>query len=321
MSSSYPYVLSIIIPVYGVEDYIEACITSLLPQLSSEVECIIVDDGCKDRSIEILEAYLATHSSQANIRIIHQENQGLSMARNNGYAVAKGQYIAYLDSDDYVEPHFLARILEVIRQAPEVELIHFNALMENKQYGTKLLVLAEQTGLVYADTDYLKRVFLKNYWYTWLRVYNRKLLKDFQFPPNHFYEDMLSIPFLYRKGLIIYEIAEPLFRYRYRADSITNGEIKPEHIKSLEYGLSLYRDKLENPYFQILYEHLILALFERNLKLGFAIYSKFLYRIHHDLDYLQDKLQHLNREKRLMLQYPKLFYWYKNWLSSRRSIF
>ena len=161
MSSSYPYVLSIIIPVYGVEDYIEACITSLLSQLSSEVECIIVDDGCKDRSIEILEAYLATHSSQANICIIHQENQGLSMARNNGYAVAKGQYIAYLDSDDYVEPHFVARILEVIRQAPEVELIHFNALMENKQYGTKPLVLAEQTGLVYADTDYLKRVFLK----------------------------------------------------------------------------------------------------------------------------------------------------------------
>ena len=102
MSSSHPYVLSIIIPVYGVENYIEACIASLLPQLGAEVECIVVNDGCKDRSMEVLQAYLDNHPYDAHIRILNQENQGLSMARNNGYKIAQGSYIAFLDSDDYV---------------------------------------------------------------------------------------------------------------------------------------------------------------------------------------------------------------------------
>ncbi|QFS18184.1 glycosyltransferase [Acinetobacter indicus] len=318
MSASHPYVLSIIIPVYGVEDYIEACIASLLPQLKDNVECVVVDDGCKDRSIEILRAYLAEHEYLGNIRIISQENQGLSMARNNGYAVSQGQYITFLDSDDFVASDYIAKILTAIKQEPEAELIHFNAEMEDSSYTLRPLVLAPQTGKVLTDADYLKNMFHRNKWYAWLRVYKRELLENFSFPKGYLYEDMLSIPFLYREGMLIYELAEPLLTYRYRPSSITNCQVNPKQLSSLEYGVSLYREQRDAAHFQEVYIHLIMGLFENYLKLGFQNYMQFLQRMLQDLYYLNDKVQHIHWKKRLMLQRPKLFYWYKNWLGLRR---
>ena len=318
MSASHPYVLSIIIPVYGVEDYIEACIASLLPQLNDKVECIVVDDGCLDRSIEILKTYLAEHPHQGDVRIVSQVNQGLSMARNNGYALAQGQYIAYLDSDDFVAPDYIARVLTAVEQAPDADLIHFNAQMEDCTYSLRPLVLAETTGRVTVDTAYLKSMFHRNKWYAWLRIYKRELLQNFQFPKGYLYEDMLSIPFLYREGMVIYELAEPLLTYRYRPSSITNCQVNLKQLNSLEYGVSLYRAQRDCAHFQEVYIHLIMGLFESYLKLGFRNYAQFLQRMLQDLYYLHDKVQHIHWKKRLMLQQPKFFYWYKNWLGLRR---
>ncbi|WP_180105263.1 glycosyltransferase family A protein [Acinetobacter sp. YH12108] len=317
MSSSHPYVLSIIIPVYGVENYIEACIASLLPQLGAEVECIVVNDGCKDRSMEVLQAYLDNHPYDAHIRILNQENQGLSMARNNGYKIAQGSYIAFLDSDDYVEPNFVARILQAIEQEPGIDLIHFNAHMETRLQKIKPLILVDKTSLIKADSQYLQHIFHKNKWYAWLRVYKTEILLDFQFPKGYLYEDMLSIPFLYREGMTILEIAEPLLTYRYRPTSITNCQINMKQLNSLEYGVQLYRQQRDLAHFQEVYLHLILGLFESYLKLGFKAYAAFIQRILNDLPYLYDKLQELHWKKRLMLRCPKLFYWWKNWLGFR----
>lgn len=317
MSLNRPYVLSIIIPVYGVEDYIEECIASLLPQLNSEVECIVVNDGCKDRSMEVLQAYLNTHPHEAHIQILNQENQGLSMARNNGYKVAQGNYIAFLDSDDYVEPNFVARILQAIEEEPEADLIHFNAYMETKSLTIKPLILADQTGLVQVDSPYLQHLFHKNKWYAWLRVYKTEILLDFQFPKGYLYEDMLSIPFLYREGINIFEIPEPLLIYRYRSSSITNCQVNMKQLSSLEYGVQLYRHQRDLAHFQEVYLHLILGLFESYLKMDFKAYAAFIQRSLNDLSYLDDKLQELHWKKRLMLTCPKLFYWWKNWLGFR----
>lgn len=317
MSLNNPYVLSIIIPVYGVEDYIEACIASLLPQLNAEVECIVVNDGCKDRSMEVLQTYLDTHPHNAHIRILNQENQGLSMARNNGYCIANGHYIAFLDSDDYVETNFVTRILQAIEQVPEAEMIHFNAYMETKLYEMKPLILADQTVLVKTDKKYLSQMFYKNKWYAWLRVYKKEILSEFQFPKDYLFEDMLSIPFLYREGMTIFEIAEPLLTYRYRPSSITNCQVNMKQLNSLEYGVQLYRQQRDLAHFQEVYVHLILGLFESYLKMSFKAYAAFNQRMLGDISYLYDKLKKLHWKKRLMLQCPKLFYWWKNWLGFR----
>lgn len=93
--------ISVIIPVYNVEKYIEQCINSLLNQTLKDCEFIFVNDGSKDSSKEIIEKYKALDD---RIILINQENQGVSIARNNGLKVAKGEYLGFVDADDYIEP-------------------------------------------------------------------------------------------------------------------------------------------------------------------------------------------------------------------------
>lgn len=314
------FYLSIIIPVYGVEDYIEALLVSLIPQINDQVECIFVDDGCKDQSIAILKKYLHTHNVKQQIRILVQENQGLSMARNNGIQIAQGQYITFLDSDDYVEPYYIERLLTVIHQNPTVDLIQFNAWCEDKKYEKKRLALVEKNGLVKADQQYLNNIFSRNKWYAWLRVYNRDLLKNFSFPKGLLFEDMLSIPALYNENILIYDICEPLLYYRYRSSSITNSTLSPHHLESLEYGVNLYRGMRNISHFRMVYIYLILTLFSSYLTLNFKLYSKFIDRIKSDdlLFLSQIKLRDIHWKKRLMLKIPKAFYWYKNRLGFKR---
>jgi len=94
--------VSVIIPVYNVENYIEKCLNSVLNQTLKEIEIIIVNDGSKDSSKQKIEKYLEKHENK--IIYLEKENGGLSDARNYGIGYAKGEYIAFLDSDDYIEP-------------------------------------------------------------------------------------------------------------------------------------------------------------------------------------------------------------------------
>ena len=103
--------LSIIVPVYNVEKYIYKCIDSLYHQGLSDdcFEIIIVNDGTLDTSMKIVSSFVDQHS---NIKIINQENQGLSVARNNGLAQAEGDYILFVDSDDFIVDNSLGIILQ-----------------------------------------------------------------------------------------------------------------------------------------------------------------------------------------------------------------
>lgn len=112
-------ILSIIIPVYNVENYVEHCITSCLKQniLTQEYEIIIVNDGSTDNSLFIAEK---TATGHPNIKIISQCNKGLSMARNKGLSLAQGDYIWFVDSDDYIEENCLKQIIETCKKGYDV---------------------------------------------------------------------------------------------------------------------------------------------------------------------------------------------------------
>lgn len=103
--------LSIIVPIYNVAPYLRKCVDSLLAQDILDYEIILVDDGSPDECPRICDAYAAKHS---NIHVIHQENAGLSAARNAGMAKTQGEYIWFVDSDDYVEPNILGTLIEQI---------------------------------------------------------------------------------------------------------------------------------------------------------------------------------------------------------------
>lgn len=105
--------LSIVIPVYNVEKYIAKCLLSCINQdiLASDYEIIVVNDGTPDNSMEIVKGLAKSHS---NIHVLNQQNQGLSAARNNGFAIAKGEYVWFVDSDDWIEENCLKRISNLL---------------------------------------------------------------------------------------------------------------------------------------------------------------------------------------------------------------
>ena len=122
--------LSIIIPVYNVEKYIEKCLLSCIKQDISyeDYEIVVVNDGSPDNSITIVERIAKDYS---NIRIINQENQGLSGARNTGMKHAKGNYIWFVDSDDYIEENCLGRIVSYLNGDLDILQLQYRHVFED----------------------------------------------------------------------------------------------------------------------------------------------------------------------------------------------
>ena len=106
--------VSLIIPVYGVENYLERAVDSALAQTLEEKEVILVDDGSPDACPQICDRYAAQYPGV--VRVLHQENQGLGMARNAGIRLARGEYIAFMDSDDTIEPEMLSALYEKAKE-------------------------------------------------------------------------------------------------------------------------------------------------------------------------------------------------------------
>ena len=105
--------ITIIVPVYNAEGTIERCIQSVIKQQFSDFELIVIDDGSVDKSGELCDRYAENDS---RIRVIHQENQGVSSARNVGILAAQGEYVTFLDSDDELEPSVLSQYFEAVNK-------------------------------------------------------------------------------------------------------------------------------------------------------------------------------------------------------------
>ena len=106
--------ISIVIPIYNAEDHLQRCVDSVLNQTEKNIEIILVDDGSKDNSIEICKNYL---NQDKRVQLIHQENSGVSAARNRGIEQACGEYIGFIDSDDWIEPNMYECLLREANQA------------------------------------------------------------------------------------------------------------------------------------------------------------------------------------------------------------
>ncbi len=209
--------LSIIIPVYNVEYYLKDCIGSVL-NCDDEVEIILVDDGSQDSSGSICDTY----AEKKNITVIHKENGGLSDARNTGLRAARGRYIFFIDSDDYVFDKTIEK-LNCFLKNTECEILLFNAEANDDYYTHKGLEERKiYTGLECIECQ-LKEC--RDYPTTvWLGVYSREYLikNDFWFEKGLLHEDELWT----QKVLISAEkvccINKKLYYYRERKDSITD---------------------------------------------------------------------------------------------------
>ena len=206
--------LSIVVPVYNVEQYIYRCIDSLVTQNveRDEYEIIVVDDGSKDKSADIIKQ----NFSQSNIKIVTKENGGLSSARNRGLELAKGDYVWFVDSDDWIEKNSLYELFSVFSNKPDV--IALTRLYQEEKFGTTLRIVDEsvKTGL--------QMIATKRFTGAPSFIYKREFLidKSLLFHEGILHEDVEFGPrMLYLcKRLCIYKI--PLYHYFIRDGSITS---------------------------------------------------------------------------------------------------
>lgn len=225
--------ISIIIPVYKVEKYLNRCIKSVVEQTYENLEIILVDDGSPDKCPQICDDWT---KNDRRVKVIHKKNGGLSDARNSGLKVAKGVYICFVDSDDYVSEKFVETLYNLIRNNhTEISAISFQEVFSTKREVVDT-VEDKNSEVVFENEDALRQLFSNDTFanYAWNKMYKRHLFDDVQFPIGRKMEDLGTTYKLLLKAKRIAYSAQILYFYYQREDSILH---KP--------NLEFYRDKFE----------------------------------------------------------------------------
>lgn len=220
--------VSVIVPVYNVEKYLEKCLISLVNQTYTNLEILIVDDGSEDGSADIYNKYKCIDQ---RIKIIYKENGGLSEARNIGIRSATGEYICCVDSDDYVENDYVEKMVQ--------QIVYLNAdicccgkIIEN---GNKVKYINCEKNFVINSKEALKLYLLKNEIDNSSvdKICRKKLYDQIEFPVGKYYEDIGTIYKLILKANKVVHINNPLYHYVMREGSITHEEYSEKQLDSL----------------------------------------------------------------------------------------
>lgn len=228
----YP-LISVIVPVYRVEAYLEKCIESILNQTYKNLEIILVDDGSDDTCPKICDSYAVVDD---RVHVIHKLNGGLSSARNAGLDVCKGGYICFVDSDDWIFPEMIQRLYELIIKT-DADISQCAAMHNLSQDKEKQIIetVVEQKDIW--ENAILERIC----WVVWLRLYRRSIWDSLRFEEGYYFEDILAFPHIITQCRKYVVTTEKLYWYNRREDGILRQKKNLGHIKSKEY---LY-DKLE----------------------------------------------------------------------------
>ena len=205
--------ISVVVPVYNVAQYLPRCIDSLLKQTYSNIEIIIVNDGSTDTSLDICKKYA---SLDKRIKIITQGNQGLSVARNTGIKNAQGNYLMLVDSDDYVSPSFCADAVgNQRRYHSDVVIFGYARVTGGQEY--QRLIADKQAGELSKEEamDYS----VENS-YAWNKLYRKSLFDDIEYPKGRYYEDGFTTYKLFAQAKVISYIPNVNYFYVENGNSI-----------------------------------------------------------------------------------------------------
>lgn len=212
--------LSIIVPVYNVKPYLKKCVESIINQTYKNLQILLVDDGSTDGSQDICDEYARKDS---RIVVIHKENGGLSTARNEGMDRAKGEYITFVDSDDWLEPNMYDEMITQLEKydADLVACSFFECKGdEKKAVGDSKNVTVLDKEEIFINKNQLR--FL-----VWNKVFRRSFIEGLRFVPGQVYEDFhfCRQVFLQTKKLVYLDV--PFYDYRVLRPGNTNSSFKP----------------------------------------------------------------------------------------------
>ena len=227
--------ISVIVPIYKVEDYLRKCVDSILNQTYKNLEIVLVDDGSPDHCGEICDEYAQMDS---RITVIHKQNGGLSDARNAGIDVAHGEYIMFVDSDDYIANNMLEKLFFAIQtQDADMSLCNFLKVDDNGNTLNKKKSTVSIKNVVLTGLEAVQRLILNDgYHYTiaWCKLYKAELFQEVRFPKGKYNEDEFVSHVLYAKCSRVACVEEALYYYVQRKDSIMGSARMAVSIKSFD---------------------------------------------------------------------------------------
>ena len=215
--------ISVVVPVFKVEKYLDECIQSIFNQTYDYFELILVDDGSPDNCGRMCDWYAKEDS---RVKVIHKKNGGLSDARNYGIERASGSYITFIDSDDHISPYYLEILYECMCKSHSdiVQGSHSRNpedLTEDKEY--RQYTFHDSDEIL---NDYLR--FGKLYAYTWNKLYNIRLFKELRYPVGKIQEDSWTTYKAFLNANKVTVIDAVTYRYRYNTESIMKGRFNPK---------------------------------------------------------------------------------------------
>ncbi|WPK76452.1 glycosyltransferase family 2 protein [Eubacterium callanderi] len=229
--------ISIIVPVYKVEKYIEKCIETIREQTFKNLEIILVDDGSPDRCPEVCDYYAQKDS---RIKVIHKKNGGLSEARNSGLEIMTGEYVAFIDSDDYIDSNYIFDLYKTINEE-EADIVSCNYYQLDENYHKlkyrKKIINSQKK--IFDNIDAIKDVLLTNSIndvITCNKLYKSDLFFRYsiRFPVGKIHEDNFTTYKLFYYAKKIVYIEKPLYYYRRHNDSITANYFSLKRLDMLE---------------------------------------------------------------------------------------
>ncbi|MGN7385517.1 glycosyltransferase family 2 protein [Sporosarcina sp. SAFN-015] len=231
--------VSIIIPIYNVEDYLHRCVNSILDQTYKNLEVILVNDGSPDRCGEICEEYAKLDK---RVKVLHKKNGGLSDARNAGIEIAQGEYISFVDSDDWVHKEYIEKLYQLLKTTDsDISVSNFiRTSTENTQGEISKEIIYE-----YSNNEALEQ-FLDKFYVQMViacgKLYKRKLFEDVRFPVGRIHEDEFTTHKLIHKAKKIILTSAQLLYYWQRNDSIMGSGF---NIKNRLHAIDAFRERAE----------------------------------------------------------------------------
>ncbi len=265
--------LSIVMPSYNVEQYVKDCLTSCVQSdmAKDDYEIIVINDGSKDATLDVVNSFVEQNPS-ANIRVVSQENSGLSATRNRGITLAQGDYVWFVDSDDWIADNCIRKIYDIVEANHQPEMIVLNTILRKGGEDTRI------DRNLPSDTGDGKYVYDNSYIFPYsgapFYIFKRSFLldNDLTFKEGIYFEDCLFTPIALSMAKQCCYYATPAYIYRLRENSITTSSISEkklydsivvaeELIKRLGDERTLYKDVIRDAAcrtYEVLFRYYIL---------------------------------------------------------------
>lgn len=252
--------VTVVIPIYKVEKYLNRCIESVVKQTYKNLEIILVDDGSPDRCPQMCEEW---KQKDSRIKVIHRENGGLAAARNSGINVAQGQYIAFVDSDDYMHPEYI-EILYHIMKEENADLV----ACDHQEVGAEEIISMPKIGINGIKKKHLEEVTPVTIGITaWNKLYKKQLFDEVRYPEGKIHEDAgVWWRIVYRTKHIA-AVSNVLYYYCVNMDSIMRKEFSMKHMDLIDVLYDEYEE------FKTIDKNIAAEIMEKCMNSFVAIYK------------------------------------------------